>query len=79
MMDKSLPSRISDLKDTVKLLNLTMAALRDVSEILEDMSIRIYSLEEDRRLLKENLRVCASKVTSLETRYSELLYRMSGR
>ena len=79
MMDKSLPSRISDLKDTVKLLNLTMAALRDVSEILEEMSIRIYSLEEDRRLLKENLRVCASKVTSLETRYSELLYRMSGR
>ena len=79
MMDKSLPSRISDLKDTVKLLNLTMAALRDVSEILEDMSIRIYSLEEDRRLLKENLRVCASKVTSLETRYSELLYRISGR
>ena len=79
MMDKSLPSRISDLKDTVKLLNLTMAALRDVSEILEEMSIRIYSLEEDRRLLKENLRVCASKVTSLETRYSELLYRISGR
>lgn len=76
-MEKSLPSLLSDLKESVQLLSLSVGVQRATSDILEEFANRLYSLEEDRRLLKEANRVNLQKIQSLEKRYSELLYKFS--
>lgn len=76
-MEKSLPSLLSDLKESVQLLSLSVGVQRATSDILEEFANRLYSLEEDRRLLKEANRVNLQKIQSLEKRYAELLYKFS--
>lgn len=76
-MDKSLPGRLSVLRENVALLSLSMAVQHDVVECLDELAIRLYSVEEDRRRLLELCRVQGDKISSLEARYSELLYRLS--
>lgn len=76
-MEKSLPSLLSDLKEHVQLLRLSVGVQQDISSILDDIAVRLYSLEEDRRMLKEANRVSMQKIQSLEKRYSELLYKFA--
>ena len=76
-MEKSLPSLLSDLKEHVHLLRLSVGVQQDITAILDDVAVRLYSLEEDRRMLKEANRVSMLKIQSLENRYSELLYKFS--
>lgn len=76
-MEKSLPSLLSDLKESVQLLSLSVGVQRATSDILDEIAARLYSLEEDRRLLKEANRVNLQKIQSLEKRYAELLYKFS--
>lgn len=78
-MEKSLPSRLSVLRENVALLTLSMAVQHDVVECLDELAIRLYSVEEDRKRLLELCRAQQAKIDSLEHRYSDLLYRVSNR
>lgn len=76
-MEKSLPSKVANLKELVQLLSLSVQIQTEVSSILEEVSLRIYSLEQDRVRLLADYREVSSKLRSLEHRYSELLYKFS--
>lgn len=76
-MEKSAPSRLANLKELVQHLSLSIQIQAEVSEILEELHIRLYSVEEDRKRLLETVRKQDEKVRSLEKRYSEVLYKLS--
>ena len=76
-MEKSAPSRLANLKELVQHLSLSIQIQAEVSEILEELHIRLYSVEEDRKRLLETVRKQDEKIRSLEKRYSEVLYKLS--
>lgn len=76
-MEKSAPSRLANLKELVQHLSLSIQIQGEVSAILEEMHIRLYSVEEDRRRLVATVRDQSEKIRSLEKRYSEVLYKLS--
>ena len=76
-MEKSAPSRLANLKELVQLLSLSIQVQGEVSAILDDLHVRLYSVEEDRRRLVATVRDQSAKIRSLENRYSELLYKLS--
>lgn len=76
-MEKSAPSRLANLKELVQHLSLSIQIQAEVSEILEELHIRLYSVEEDRKRLLETVRKQEEKIRSLEKRYSEVLYKLS--
>lgn len=76
-MEKSAPSRLANLKELVQHLSLSIQIQTEVSEILEELHIRLYSVEEDRKRLLETVRKQDEKIRSLEKRCSELLYKLS--
>lgn len=76
-MEKSAPSKLSNLKELVSLLSLSVQIQTEISSILEDYHLRIYSLEQDRERLQATVRDHSAKLQSLEKRYSELLYKFS--
>lgn len=76
-MERSVPSRLANLRELVSLLSLSVQIQAEISSILEDYEKRVYSLEEDRRRLLADYRAMDSKCQSLEKRYSELLYKVA--
>lgn len=76
-MDKTVPSRLANLRELVSLLSLSVQIQVEISAILEEYEKRVYSLEEDRRRLLADYRAMDSKCQSLEKRYSELLYKLA--
>ena len=76
-MEKSAPSRLANLKELVQHLSLSIQIQAEVSEILEELHIRLYSVEEDRKRLLVTVRKQDEKIRSLEKRYAELLYKLS--
>lgn len=71
------PSRLGNLRELVGLLGLSVQVQREIADILEDYEVRIYSLEEDRKRLIATNRDLLQKCNSLETRYSQLMYKFS--
>lgn len=76
-MERSVPSRLANLRELVSLLSLSVQIQAEISAILEEYEKRVYSLEEDRRRLLADYRAVDRKCQSLEKRYSELLYKFS--
>lgn len=76
-MEKSLPSKLANLRDLIASLNLSVQIQREIADILEDQQIRLYSLDEDRKRLLAIVRSQDNKIASLEKRYSELVYKFS--
>ena len=79
MIEKNTPSRLSNLKELIRILDISVQIQAEVSAILADYEVRVYSLEEDRRRLIADYRSIENRCKSLEKRYSELLYRLSDR
>ena len=76
-MERSVPSRLANLRELVSLLSLSVNIQAEISAILEDYEKRVYSLEEDRRRLLADYRALNEKNQSLEKRYSEVLYKLA--
>ena len=76
-MERSAPSRLANLKELVQHLSLSIQIQAEVSEILEELHVRLYSVEEDRKRLLETVRKQEDKIRSLEKRWSEALYKLS--
>lgn len=79
MSEKNTPSRLSNLKELIRILDISVQIQAEVSAILADYEVRVYSLEADRRRLIADYRSIENRCKSLEKRYSELLYRLSDR
>lgn len=76
-MDSKPPSRLQNLRELVNLLGLSVQISGETAAILEEIHIRLYSLEEDRKRLLSDYKALDKRCQSLEQRYSELLYRFS--
>lgn len=76
-MDAKPPSRLQNLRELVNLLGLSVQISGETAAILEEIHIRLYSLEEDRKRLLSDYKALDKRCQSLEQRYSELLYRFS--
>lgn len=76
-MEQQKPSRLSNLRELVALLSLSVQIQGESAAIFEDLEHRIYSLEEDRKRLIADYRALQTRCNSLEKRYSELLYKLS--
>ena len=76
-MEKSAPSKLSNLRELVAQLSLAVQIQAEISSILDDYHSQIYALEQDRTRLQATVRDHSAKIQSLEKRYSELLYKFS--
>lgn len=77
MDNKTVPSKLGNLKELVGLLGLAVQVQTETYDILSDYERRVYSLEQDRVRLISTVRDLENRCSSLEKRYSELLYRFS--
>ena len=76
-MEKSLPARLANLRELTQVLSLSVQIQAETSQILEEIALRLYSLEEDRKRCLANDRAMDESIKSLEKRYSELLYKLA--
>lgn len=76
-MEKSLPARLANLKELTQVLSLSVQIQAETAAILDELAMRVYSLEEDRKRLLASSRSHDDSIKSLEKRYSELLYKVS--
>lgn len=76
-MARSVPSKLANLRELVAALSLTVQIQAEIADILEDYEQRLYSLDEDRKRLVAVTRDLEGRCSSLEKRYSELLYKFS--
>ena len=76
-MSSTAPSRLANLKELVQHLSLSIQIQTEVSGILEELHVRLYSVEEDRKRLLETVRKQDERIRSLERRYSEVLYKLA--
>ena len=76
-MAKSCPSKLANLRELVAALSLTVQIQAEIADILDDYERRLYSLDEDRKRLLSDYRALEGRCSSLEKRYSELLYKFS--
>lgn len=76
-MERSVTSRLSNLKSLLATLTASVQADNEIAAILEEYQVQIYSLQEDRKRLLATVRDQDQRIRSLETRYSELLYKLS--
>ena len=77
-MEKSVPSRLSNLRELLQTLSVCFQIQTETAAILEDYERRVYSLEEDRRRLIADYKAQEQRIQSLEKRYSDLLYNFSA-
>ena len=76
-MDLSTPSRFSRIKELLEQLRISVELDVEMTAILEEMFQRMYALDEDNKRLLATVRVQEGKISSLDKRYSELLYKFS--
>lgn len=76
-MEKLQKSRLSNLKELITTLQLSIQVQVETAAILEDHEQRIYCNAEDVKRLLAVTRAQNEKIASLERRYSEILYRFS--
>ncbi len=71
------PSKLAELKESIRLMSLSVTAWNSTYELLLDLTQRVYSLEQDNARLTATVRVQGQQLQSLEQRYSQVLYRLS--
>lgn len=69
--------KISYLRDLISKLNIHNQISNEISDILSDVDVRLYSLEEDRKRLLNHCRELDNKIFSLEKSFSEFVYKVS--
>ena len=70
--------KLSFLRDLISKLNLHNQIQNEISDILSDVDVRLYSLEEDRKRLLTHCRELDNKIFSIEKSFSEFVYKSSN-
>ena len=70
--------KLSYLRDLISNLNLHNQIQNEISDILSEVDVRLYSLEEDRKRLLTHCRELDNKFFSLEKSFSEFVYKISN-
>lgn len=71
------PSRFSELRALVAQLGGSYKVYCEIIDIIDDLYIRLYALQEDNKRILANYRSQDQQIKSLRDQYSELLYRLS--
>ena len=78
MSDRPLAQRIANLKELSQMLAVSAQIQVDTAAVLDELSVRLYSCEEDRTRLLATVRSQDQEIKSLNTRYSDLLYQIAA-
>lgn len=78
MSDRPLSQRIANLKELSQMLAVSAQIQVETAAVLDELSVRLYSCEEDRNRLLATVRSQDQEIKSLNTRYSDLLYQISA-
>lgn len=70
--------KLSYLRDLISKLNLHNQIQNEISDILSEVDVRLYSLEEDRKRLLLHCRELDNKLFSLQKSFSEFVYKHSN-
>ena len=70
--------KLSYLRELISKLNLHNQIQNEISDILSEVDVRLYSLEEDRKRLLQHCRDLDNKIFSLEKSFSEFVYKHSN-
>lgn len=76
-MEKSAPSRFAKARELIDQLRICVALDAEMTDILEELHTHIYGIEEDMKRMVATSRRHDEKINSLETRYSQLLFKFS--
>lgn len=77
MSDRPLAQRIANLKELSQMLAISAQIQVETAAVLDELSVRLYSCEEDRTRLLATVRAQDQMIKSLETRYSDILYKVA--
>lgn len=77
MTSKTAPSRVSNLRELIASLGLTVQIQAEIADILEEYEKQMFALKEDNKRLIADYRALEGRCNSLDKRYSELLYKFS--
>lgn len=77
MASKTSPSRVSNLRELIASLGLTVHIQAEIADILEDYEKQMFALIEDNKRHRANYRALEDRCNSLDKIYSELLYKFS--
>lgn len=77
MSDRPLVQRIANLKELSQMLSVSAQIQVETAAVLDELSVRLYSCEEDRTRLLATVRSQDQEIKSLNARYSDLLYQFS--
>lgn len=77
MSDRPLAQRIANLKELSQMLAISAQIQVETAAVLDELSVRLYSCEEDRTRLLATVRAQDQMIKSLETRYSDILYKVT--
>lgn len=78
MSDRPLAQRIANLKELSQMLAISAQIQVENAAVLDELSVRLYSCEEDRNRLLATVRSQDQEIKSLNTRYSDLLYQFTA-
>ena len=70
--------KLSYLRDLISKLNLHNQIQNEISDILSDIDVRLYSLEEDRKRLLVHCRELDNKLLGLQKSFSEFVYKSNN-
>ena len=70
--------KLSYLRDLISKLNLHNQIQNEISDILSEIDVRLYSLEEDRKRLLIHCRELDNKLISLQKSFSEFAHKISN-
>lgn len=76
-MEKSTPSRFAKVRELIDQLRICVQLDTEMTDILEELHTHIYGIEEDMKRMVATSRRHDEKINSLETRYSQLLFKFS--
>lgn len=76
MISLSAMTKLQNIKAMVDTITLANDLLQEMSSLLEEQSVQLYSLDQDRKRLLQKTLLQEQKIQSLEKRYSDLLYHI---
>lgn len=71
------PSRFSELRALIAQLGASYKIYGEFIDIIDDLYIRLYALQEDNKRILANYRVSDQNLKSVREQYSELLYKFA--
>lgn len=69
-------TKLQNIKAMVETISLANDLLHEMTSLIDEQSVQLYSLDQDRKRLLQKTLLQEQKIQSLEKRYSDLVYHI---